>query len=65
MPPMRSPLFTTSSRAIETDTSLDFAYKCGYISQEQHKELTDKCRRVGQMLGKMLQNPKPFLIAEK
>lgn len=51
--------------ASETDTSLDFAYKCGYISEQQHNTLTEKCRRVGQMLGKILQNPKPFLIAEK
>ena len=51
--------------ASETDTSLDFAYNCNYITPEQHKALTEKCRSVGRMLGKMLQNPKPFLIADK
>lgn len=51
--------------ASETDTSLDFAWKCNYISEEQHKALTEKCRSVGRMLGKILQNPKPFLITEK
>ena len=51
--------------ASETDTSLDFAYNCNYITPEQHKALTEKCRSVGRMLGKMLQNPKPFLITDK
>ena len=60
-----SKLTDCDGEASETDTSLDFAYKCGYIDQEQHKALTEKCRRVGQMLGKMLQNPKPFLISDK
>jgi len=40
--------------ASETDTSLDFAWKCNYISEEQNKALTEKCRSVGRMLGKIL-----------
>ena len=51
--------------ASETDTSLDFAYKCNYISREQHNALTEKCRSVGRMLGKIPKNPKPFLISGK
>jgi four helix bundle protein len=45
----------------ETDSSLDFAKDCGYISPEEHAELTDLCSEVGRMLGSMIQNPSPFL----
>ena len=46
----------------ETDTSLDFARDCGYLSDAQHGELTDMNRSIGRMLGSMLKNPKPFLL---
>jgi four helix bundle protein len=45
----------------ETDTSLDFAKDCGYISPDEHKNLTDRCTEVGKMLGSMIRNPTPFL----
>jgi len=48
--------------ANETDTSLDFAKDCGYISPSQHADLVRKCDSVRRMLGAMLKNPKPFLI---
>ncbi len=47
----------------ETDSSLDFARDCGYITDEQHKELTALCAEVGKMLGAMINNPKVFLIS--
>lgn len=47
----------------ETDSSLDFALDCGYISQTQHREMTSLCKEVGKMLGSMLKNPTPFLIS--
>lgn len=46
----------------ETDTSLDFALQCEYISQELHAELTAKCTQVGRMLGAMMANPEKFLL---
>lgn len=46
----------------ETDSSLDFAYDCGYIDVNRHSELTSKNREIGKMLGSMLNNPAPFLI---
>src|SRR5438105_9036289 len=46
----------------ETDTSLDFAKDCNYISAEKHKELTACCTEVGRMLGSMIETPTPFLI---
>ena len=46
----------------ETDTSIDFARDCGYISPQEHAELTGLCTEVGKMLGSMIQHPDPFLI---
>lgn len=46
----------------ETDTSLDFALDCGYITPEQHQHLTGLCGEIGKMLGVMLRNPEPFLM---
>jgi four helix bundle protein len=48
----------------ETDSSLDFAKDCGYITVEQHIELTSLCHEIGKMLGSMIRNPVPFLISE-
>jgi four helix bundle protein len=46
----------------ETDTSLDFAKDCGYISSDEHSNLSSLCAEVGRMLGSIIQNPTPFLI---
>ena len=46
----------------ETDTSLDFAKDCGYITAEQHKTLAETNREIGKMLGAMISNPAPFLL---
>lgn len=47
----------------ETDSSLDFAKDCLYITSEQHIELTSLSREVGKMLGSMIKTPHPFLIS--
>ncbi|MCE9526779.1 MAG: four helix bundle protein [Planctomycetales bacterium] len=46
----------------ETDSSLDFARDCGYITMEVHKELTGLNLEIGKMLGAMIRNPSPFLL---
>lgn len=46
----------------ETDTWLDFARDCAYISSEEHVRLTSDCREVGAMVGKMLNRPEQFLM---
>jgi four helix bundle protein len=46
----------------ETDSSLDFARDCGYITHGQHDRLVALCREVGKMLGSMMNNPESFLI---
>jgi len=45
----------------ETDSSLDFARDCGYISEQRHSELATICSEVGKILGSMMNNPNPFL----
>jgi four helix bundle protein len=47
-----------------TDSSLDFARDCQYITQEQHADLVALCREVGKMLGSMINNPRSFLISD-
>ena len=49
----------------ETDSSLDFARDCKYITAELHQELADVCHQIGKMLGSMINNPGPFLISER
>ena len=49
----------------ETDSSLDFAKDCKYITSAEHLEMTAKCTEIGRMLGSMIKNPSPFLIAER
>jgi four helix bundle protein len=44
----------------ETDSSLDFARACGYISKEQHEHLTSRCGEIGRMLGGMMKKPASF-----
>src|SRR6478735_4158396 len=48
----------------ETDTSLDFARDCGYITIEEHRMLSDLCLEVGKMLGSMIREPDPFLLTD-
>ena len=47
----------------ETDTSINFARDCGYISDTQHSELSQLNTEIGKMLGQMIKDPAPFLIS--
>jgi len=46
----------------ETDTWLDFAKDCSYLTGDDYDRLAKKCRSVGKMLGSILNNPDPFLL---
>jgi four helix bundle protein len=46
----------------ETDSSLDFALDCCYITAEEHKSLTNQTTEIGKMFGSMINNPDSFLI---
>ncbi len=45
----------------ETDSSLDFARDCGYISPKSHLRLTADCREVGRMIGGMISKASSFI----
>ena len=49
----------------ETDSLLDFARDCGFISFDEHHVLTSKCQEIGKMLGSMIRRPDPFLISAR
>src|SRR5438067_10083769 len=44
----------------ETDSSLDFARDCEYISTDKHQVLTGKCAEIGRMLGQMIKKSQSF-----
>jgi len=46
----------------ETDSSLDFARDCHYITPEEHRDLVKLNREVGKMIGSMIKTPTPFLL---
>ena len=45
----------------ETDSCLDFALDCGYLTAVEHKELTALSAEVGRLLGSMLLQPGKWL----
>ncbi len=48
----------------ETDTSLDFAHDCAYITDSEHKEMATECTEIGRMLGAMIKSPGKFLTSD-
>jgi len=56
-----SKLTDCDGEANETDTSLDFALDCNYLSEREHRDLAELNNEVCRMLGSMIKNPKPFL----
>ena len=46
----------------ETETWLDFAYDCQYLPKHDYALFTEKCREVGAMLGKMINDPSSFIL---
>ena len=59
-----SKLTDCDGEANETDSSLDFARDCGYMSRDKHKQLAAQCTEVRRMLGGMIKKPEAFLAAE-
>jgi four helix bundle protein len=46
----------------ETDTSLDFALACGYISKDAHNALSEANAAVMRMLHGMIRSPEKFVL---
>ena len=44
----------------ETDSSLDFATDCGYISSDQHKVMIAKSEEIGRMVAGMMKKAESF-----
>ncbi len=57
-----SKLTDCDGEANETDTSLDFALDCAYISESEHRDMTELNSEVCRMLGSMIKNPASFLL---
>ena len=60
-----SKLTDADAENAETDTWLDFAMDCGYLSASEHTNLTKECTEVGAMLGSMQNNPESFLFRNR
>ena len=58
-----SKLTDSDGENAETDTCLDFAKDCAYITEQEHTDLSSQCREVGRMLGGMINDPNSFLLA--
>jgi len=46
----------------ETETWLDFAHNCSYLSKGDHAVFTEKCHEIGAMLGSMISAPTSFVL---
>jgi four helix bundle protein len=46
----------------ETDTWLELAHDCGYLSADKHERLRQINHEIGAMLGRMIQNPSSFIL---
>jgi len=46
----------------ETETWIDFAYDCEYLSKQDHALFSTKCHEVGAMIGSMINNPSSFIL---
>jgi four helix bundle protein len=57
-----SKLTDCAGECAETDTALDFALTCGYITPAQHSELVALNVEVGKMLTAMLRAPEKFIL---
>lgn len=57
-----SKLADADAEATETQVWLNFAQDCGYLSPEQHQQLSSRYDEVGRMLGSMIRSPDKFIL---
>jgi four helix bundle protein len=57
-----SKLTDCDGESAETDTALDFALACGYLSQQTHSDLSDANAEVIRMLNGMIRSPEKFVL---
>src|SRR4051794_13698157 len=46
----------------ETETWLDFAHHCGYLSEGNHATFTEESHEIGAMLGSIINTPASFIL---
>jgi len=46
----------------ETETWIDFACACEYLSKQDRALFATKCHEVGAMIGSMINNPSSFIL---
>jgi four helix bundle protein len=46
----------------ETETWLDFAHDCGYLSKKDHAVFLEKRREIGAIIGSMINDPSSFVL---
>ena len=56
-----SKLADSDAEATETQVWLEFASRCGYLSEEIRGHLVVKYEELGRMIGKMMESPERFL----
>lgn len=57
-----SKLTDSDGEKSETDSSLDFARDCKYISADQHQALTNKCAEIERMFSGTMKKSSSFLL---
>ena len=57
-----SKLTDCDGESAETDTALDFALACGYLSHQTHQEITESNEKVIRMLNGMIRPPEKFIL---
>ena len=56
-----SRLADSDAEATETQVWLEFAFSCGYLSNDTRGQLVLKYEDLGRMIGKMMEIPEQFL----
>jgi four helix bundle protein len=59
-----SKLTDSDAENSETDTWLDFARNCGYISSDKHSAFVKECQEIGAMLGSMMNKSQTFRMKQ-
>lgn len=52
-----SKLTDSDAENSETEVWLDFSFRCNYINEKEHAELSSKVKEVGRLLGDIINNP--------
>ena len=59
---LRLVAYGSESENAETETWIDFAHDCKYVSQQDHGLLVAKCHEVGAILGGMMKDASSFIL---